>query len=657
MATTYTQGSSEGRSWASSPRPKGRADHARNIPCRNIQIYGYCKHEKDGCMYNHDAMKTAAAPSHAENLKKRFNVESPSFTPSLPDGNGSSKTNTISPKAASAAPFTPKTAKAGLAPPAAVTRSNSAEWSNSEIPEFVPQGYQQAHQHQLSEGSSSLQDPFASYDGTGGYSESDAAAAAAAAAASINPYAQDATNSAAAAAFFQQPSAFSQPLQYHLYAPVGPHRENLLAYQRSAHDFFIAENLRQEFQRKAEASLQVLPNSNLPANIEYFHSLVPLDTSNQKNTNSFGYNSWVYKATSGKDGNVYVLRRIENFRVTNDKDIGSVKAWKRIANASMVTILDCFTTRAFGDSSLVFVTDYHPLSKTIAEQHFSSFYNPRQRAPQLLVPEQSLWGYLVQLTSALKVIHGNGLAARLISPTKVIVTNKNRIRLNCCGILDVVQPAQASTLAAQQLEDIRQIGRLMLALATNNPNAVSNAKTLEVIGRTYSERFRSIMAALMDASPVNPVSKDINTFMSNIADQVFNVFDTALHYEDAITSELYRELESSRLVRLMVKLGFINERPEFSDIGQSTGQWSETGERYYLKLFRDYVFHQVNAEGRPVVDLGHVLTSLNKLDAGSDEKIVLTSRDEQNVFVVTYKEIKRSVETAFQELSKTPRRL
>lgn len=50
-------------------------------------------------------------------------------------------------------------------------------------------------------------------------------------------------------------------LQYHLYAPLGPHREHLLPYQRNAHDFFMSENLRQELQRKAEATLQVLPST------------------------------------------------------------------------------------------------------------------------------------------------------------------------------------------------------------------------------------------------------------------------------------------------------------------------------------------------------------------------------------------------------------
>ena len=41
--------------------------------------------------------------------------------------------------------------------------------------------------------------------------------------------------------------------------------------------------------------------------------------------------------------------------------------------------------------------------------------------------------------------------------------------------------------------------------------------------------------------------------------------------------------------------------------------WSETGDRYLIKLFRDYVFHQVDENGRPVVDMVHVLACLNKV--------------------------------------------
>ena len=64
--------------------------------------------------------------------------------------------------------------------------------------------------------------------------------------------------------------------------------------------------------------------------------------------------------------------------------------------------------------------------------------------------------------------------------------------------------------------------------------------------------------------------------------------------------------------------------------------WSETGDRYLLKLFRDYVFHQVDEAGNPVLDIAHVVSCLNKLDVGVDEKIMLMSRDEQSCLIVSY---------------------
>jgi PAB-dependent poly(A)-specific ribonuclease subunit 3 len=72
-------------------------------------------------------------------------------------------------------------------------------------------------------------------------------------------------------------------------------------------------------------------------------------------------------------------------------------------------------------------------------------------------------------------------------------------------------------------------------------------------------------------------------------------------------------------------------------------RWSETGDR-------DYVFHQVDENGSPVVDLAHVIHCLNKLDAGIDEKVMLMSRDEQSCLIVSYRELKQCIMQAFDEL-------
>lgn len=51
--------------------------------------------------------------------------------------------------------------------------------------------------------------------------------------------------------------------------------------------------------------------------------------------------------------------------------------------------------------------------------------------------------------------------------------------------------------------------------------------------------------------------------------------------------------------------------------------WSETGDRYMLKLFRDYLFHQVTEDGRPWLDMSHIVQCLNKLETGSPERVRL----------------------------------
>jgi PAB-dependent poly(A)-specific ribonuclease subunit 3 len=302
---------------------------------------------------------------------------------------------------------------------------------------------------------------------------------------------------------------------------------------------------------------------------------------------------------------------------------------------------------------LIFVTDYHPLSKTLAEHHFGTSTTARGRSGfTTQIPEMVLWSYVTQIASALKTIHSNGLAARVIDITKIILTGKNRIRLNGCAILDVVHHETKTTLAQMQRQDLVNFGLVILSLGAHAMDAAQNfAKAMDQFKRFYKPELQNAVVWLYSAQQ-NP-DKNIDQFTATISGQMVTSFNAALHLDDNLHSEFSRELENGRLFRLMAKLNFINERPEY----EHDPHWSENGERFFLKLFRDYVFHQVDAQNNPVVDLGHVLTCLNKLDAGTDEKVTLISRDDQTCFIVSYRELKKGVESSFQELTKGGRRL
>ena len=69
-----------------------------------------------------------------------------------------------------------------------------------------------------------------------------------------------------------------------------------------------------------------------------------------------------------------------------------------------------------------------------------------------------------------------------------------------------------------------------------------------------------------------------------------------------------------------------------------------------IKLFKDFVFHQVNGAGGQLLDWGHVVEALNKLDLGVNEKIMLLSRDEMSMLLVSYADVKQCINTTFKEL-------
>jgi PAB-dependent poly(A)-specific ribonuclease subunit 3 len=325
-----------------------------------------------------------------------------------------------------------------------------------------------------------------------------------------------------------------------------------------------------------------------------------------------------------------------------------MKEWKRIKNACIVTVHEIFTSREFGDSSLIFAYDYHPLWKTLQELHFQQSSGPRFKAPGS-ISEETLWGYICQITTALKAIHSNNLAARSIELSKIIVDGK-RIKLAACSILDVVQFESGSQkpLHDLQQDDLVKFGKLMLSLATNQlPSHLNVQVALESLNSKYSQSLKEAIAWLISPSSMDD-SKSIEHFIGGIAFQMTKFFDLALQESDEIKSHLSRELENGRAARIMMKLDAINDHPSLANVPN----WSETGDRYPLKLFRDYVFHQVDRDGNACVSIGHMLTCINKLDAGIEEMVPLTSQDNQTSLVVSYRELKNMLERSFNELQK-----
>ncbi|KAG9021492.1 PAB-dependent poly(A)-specific ribonuclease subunit 3 [Tulasnella sp. UAMH 9824] len=346
----------------------------------------------------------------------------------------------------------------------------------------------------------------------------------------------------------------------------------------------------------------------------------------------------------------------------------AVEKWVRLSHPSIVKLKEAFTTKAFGDHSLVFVYDFHPGAQNLYSAHIA--LDPLAsgpRAPWNLghpnakpIPEDTLWAYIIQVAGAIKAAHEQGMALRLLDVSKVLLTGKNRVRLDCCSVLDILSWNPTLSLELLQQEDLIAFGKLIYVLGCRDVNALDAApKAIDTLMRSYSSAINNLAYFLLSKSNKKKVrgASSIQAgaliyFVRQTIDEVWvklaprMAAETAslFSYADTLENQMMAELENARLVRLLAKLGFVNERPDFS----REQRWSETGDRYIIKLFRDFVFHQVDEMGNPVMNMGHVLSCLNKLDAGIEERIMLVSRDEQSCLVVSYKEIKSCLDSAFK---------
>ncbi|XP_028816481.1 PAN2-PAN3 deadenylation complex subunit PAN3 isoform X2 [Denticeps clupeoides] len=459
---------------------------------------------------------------------------------------------------------------------------------------------------------------------------------------------------------------------YHIYPPTAPH----VAYMQpkaNAPSFFMTDELRQELINRhliTMAQIDHSENPDVPSEVDSYHSLFPLEPLPPPNrlqkTSNFSYITACYKAVNSKDDLPYCLRRIHGFRLVNTKCMMLVDMWKKIQHSNAVTLREVFTTKAFGDHSLVFSYDYHAGAETMFSRHFNdptadSYFTKRKWAGQHepppprqhagLLPESLIWAYIVQLSSALRTIHTAGLACRVMDPSKILITGKTRLRVNCVGVFDVLtfdnsQTNHLALMPQYQQADLISLGKVVLALACNSLAGIQREnlqKAMELVSINYSSDLKNLILYLLTEQSR---LRSVNDIMPMIGARFYTQLDASQMRNDVIEEDLAKEVQNGRLFRLLAKLGTINERPEF----QKDPTWSETGDRYLLKLFRDHLFHQVTEAGMPWIDLSHIVACLNKLDAGVPEKISLVSRDEKSVLVVTYSDLKRCFDSTFQEL-------
>jgi PAB-dependent poly(A)-specific ribonuclease subunit 3 len=305
-----------------------------------------------------------------------------------------------------------------------------------------------------------------------------------------------------------------------------------------------------------------------------------MDAPSQTGTtrSSFGYPSSTFQVTSREDGHLYCLRRFDNVKSVSPKIAAAVlEKWSKIDHPGLVPLdqrRGCFVAQR----AVFFVHRYIPGARSLRD---------RWTGP---LSESVLWSSIAQFVSVLRRVHSANLAVRCMDLAHVLSKTdasqmRLRVYLNCAGIVDALEFESRKNLGDLQNEDIRDLGRLILSMATGTEiTSKTDNNTLnrceQFCAQNYSRELHNLCFTLI-RSPVAPTIVDVSRAMAGRALDELDAVHASL---DRTETALAAEYESGRALRLLLKLGFVNERPEFGP----NRRWAQTGDCYVLTLFRDY---------------------------------------------------------------------
>jgi len=126
-------------------------------------------------------------------------------------------------------------------------------------------------------------------------------------------------------------------------------------------------------------------------------------------------------------------------------------------------------------------------------------------------------------------------------------------------------------------------------------NGLGVNEALNVLQQTaiYSDDILNILAFLVDHYNRSlPVS--VTQILSLVTPQIVYDYSHVWLHADRLEAELNRRLNASRLFRIISLFGFVLDWED----GSTNPQWSETEEKYILRLFFEYMFHPYSNEVR-----------------------------------------------------------
>jgi PAB-dependent poly(A)-specific ribonuclease subunit 3 len=324
--------------------------------------------------------------------------------------------------------------------------------------------------------------------------------------------------------------------------------------KRTLQTIGLPEPIRQHFQTlDVETNKHLSPDDDrineVPAR---YHSVLALDSASVPRGagGSFGYPSSVYKVVDRTDSQVFCVRRFDNVRACQSTVIkNALTKWLEIRHPSIVSLYSITQERG---GTLFFAHAYHAVATTLKQR----FIDP-PNAPA--VAEPILWRILTQLMAGLRFVHSRGIAIRHISPVHVLLTSGTQARFNSVGVTDVLEFESRKPMTELQYDDIVKLGLVILSLATK---VVVTQKTADMalkhLHQAFSQDIYRVVSAMISGK------LNLTQISAMMLDKIQDELDLSMASSDALHSHLRSEYENGRLLRLLLKLGFVNERPEYA---------------------------------------------------------------------------------------------
>lgn len=409
----------------------------------------------------------------------------------------------------------------------------------------------------------------------------------------------------------------------------------------SEKSFFIDESLKHLIQNNNLDMNNFPLNSNIPLVVQDYTNLSLMWQ--DRDSKNYYYKC---KKLDSSDNKTYLMHRVSKLNSSQlplPRDITNINKsnhhLKSVdSNSNILKLESTFVTASFMDNSLCHVYHYYPLMVQMNE--FLQIDPLGSGVCQMQLND--LWFVLFQLLNFVKFLIENKLHLAngikevedfisfdnffiiLNSDNSFVLKYKNLgdILVNKClkDHSGVVKPNKGFGANVPVASCLNKVGLIWKNLVVSCNSLVNNAPVNEAI-----KYLRGEDVELEQVSKVFEFSR-LSSFFNQL--QSFN----ELTFEN-----LSKNFNNETFLKIIIKLNVV-----MSDYSDKNPSWLPNGSKYPLKLFFDYIFNSQYSKLK-TLNYGHIIKNLSKLDSGIYENCILASSDKTTCLLINFRDLKMLV--------------